>query len=32
MRSLLIGDYEVRSEIQGTDLYVLRLWHVREDR
>lgn len=32
VRRLLVGHYEVRYEIQGSTLYVLRLWHVREDR
>ncbi|MHC8409533.1 type II toxin-antitoxin system RelE/ParE family toxin [Pseudomonas sp. Hz4] len=32
VRRLLVGHYEVRYEIQGSTLYVLRLWYVREDR
>ncbi|MEN3813570.1 type II toxin-antitoxin system RelE/ParE family toxin [Chromobacterium piscinae] len=32
VRRLLIGQYEMRYEIQGDTLYVLRLWHTREDR
>ena len=32
VRRLLVGHYELRYEIQGSTLYVLRLWHVREDR
>jgi plasmid stabilization system protein ParE len=32
VRRLLIGGYELRYEIQGPTLYVLRLWHTREDR
>jgi plasmid stabilization system protein ParE len=32
VRRLLIGRYEVRYEIQGDALYVLRIWHTREDR
>jgi plasmid stabilization system protein ParE len=32
VRRLLVGHYEMRYEIQQSTLYVLRLWHVREDR
>ena len=32
VRRLIIGDYEVRYEVTATTLYVLRLWHTREDR
>jgi plasmid stabilization system protein ParE len=32
VRRLLVGHYEMRYEIQGSSLYILRLWHVREDR
>lgn len=32
VRRLLVGKYEVRYEIQGSYIYVLRLWHTREDR
>jgi plasmid stabilization system protein ParE len=32
VRRLLIGGYELRYEIHGPTLYVLRLWHTREDR
>ena len=32
VRRLVIGDYEVRYEVTETVLYVLRLWHTREDR
>ncbi|WP_158043556.1 type II toxin-antitoxin system RelE/ParE family toxin [Skermanella pratensis] len=32
VRRLLVGRYEIRYEIRGSILYVLRLWHVREDR
>ena len=32
VRSLVIGDYEVRYELKTKDLIVLRLWHAREDR
>lgn len=32
VRRLLVGHYEMRYEIQESTLYILRLWHVREDR
>jgi plasmid stabilization system protein ParE len=32
VRRLLVGHYEMRYEIQGSTLYILRLWHVREYR
>jgi plasmid stabilization system protein ParE len=32
IRRILAGNYEVRYEIQGSILYVLRLWHTREHR
>jgi plasmid stabilization system protein ParE len=32
IRRLLVGHYEVRYEIQESIIYVLRLWHTREDR
>ncbi|MDF2397801.1 type II toxin-antitoxin system RelE/ParE family toxin [Pseudomonas sp. 3MA1] len=32
VRRLLVGHYEVRYEIQGMALSILRIWHVREDR
>lgn len=32
VRRILVGAYEMRYEIQGTTIYVLRLWHTREDR
>ncbi len=32
VRSLIIGDYEVRYEIAGNELLILRIWHAREDR
>ena len=32
VRRLVIGDYEVRYEATETVLYVLRLWHTKEDR
>jgi plasmid stabilization system protein ParE len=32
VRRLLVGQYEVRYEIFGEIIYVLRLWHTREER
>ncbi|KXF75209.1 plasmid stabilization protein [Paramesorhizobium deserti] len=32
VRRLLVGHYEMRYEIQGMTVYVLRLWHTRENR
>lgn len=32
VRRILAGSYEMRYEIQKSTLYVLRLWHTREDR
>lgn len=32
VRRILVGRYEMRYEIQASTLYVLRLWHTREER
>ena len=32
VRRLLVGNYEMRYEIQNSTIYVLRLWHTRESR
>lgn len=32
VRRILVGQYEMRYEIQDDRLYVLRLWHTREER
>lgn len=32
VRRLLIGDYELRYELAGRDVIVLRIFHAREDR
>ncbi|WP_253305878.1 type II toxin-antitoxin system RelE/ParE family toxin [unidentified bacterial endosymbiont] len=32
VRRLLVGHYEMRYEIQDSSIYVLRVWHTREDR
>lgn len=32
VRRILVGHYEMRYEIQESTLYILRLWHTRENR
>lgn len=32
VRRILAGEYEIRYEVQGASIYVLRLWHSREAR
>jgi len=32
VRRLLMGDYEIRYELRTKDIFVLRLFHAREDR
>lgn len=32
VRRVLIGDYELRYELTGNDIFVLRIFHTREDR
>lgn len=32
VRRLIIGDYELRYEVTEHTIYILRLWHTREDR
>lgn len=32
VRRILVGDYEMRYEIREADIYILRIWHTREDR
>ncbi len=32
VRRLLVGDYEIRYELAGHDVFVLRIFHTREDR
>lgn len=32
VRRIMVGEYEVRYEIQDSIIYVLRLWHTREKR
>jgi len=32
VRRILVGQYEIRYEIQDDTIHLLRLWHTREDR
>ena len=32
VRRIYVTDYEMRYSIQGQTLYILRVWHAREDR
>jgi len=32
VRRILVGHYEMRYEIQESTIYLLRLWHSREER
>jgi plasmid stabilization system protein ParE len=32
VRRIQVGHYEMRYEIKETTIYILRLWHTREDR
>ena len=32
VRRILVAHYEIRYEIQKSTIYVLRLWHTRENR
>ncbi len=32
VRRILVGHYEMRSELLESVIYILRLWHTREDR
>ena len=32
VRKILISQYEMRYEIVNSTIYILRLWHTREDR
>jgi len=31
LRRILVGHYEIRYEIKGDIIYVLRIWHTREE-
>ena len=32
VRRILVGHYEMRYEIQQSIIYILRMWHTREER
>jgi hypothetical protein len=32
VRRLLVGHYEMRYELQESNIYILRIWHTRENR
>ncbi|WP_089390470.1 type II toxin-antitoxin system RelE/ParE family toxin [Pseudomonas delhiensis] len=32
VRRLLVGHYEMRYEIRGSDIHLLRVWHTCEER
>ena len=32
VRRFIVGNYEVRYELQEGVIYILRIWHTREDR
>lgn len=32
VRRIVVGRYEIRYEIQESVIFVLRIWHTREDR
>lgn len=32
VRRILVGRYEMRYEAQGEIIYILRIWHTREER
>jgi len=32
VRRIMVGSYEVRYEIAGGTIFILRLWHCRENR
>jgi plasmid stabilization system protein ParE len=32
VRRIIVGDYEIRYEILGETIWILQLWHGREDR
>jgi plasmid stabilization system protein ParE len=32
VRRILVNHYEIRYEIQESTIYVLRIWHTKEDR
>lgn len=32
VRHVLVGDYDLRYEIEGDDILIVRVWHGRENR
>lgn len=32
IRRIFVGHYEIRYEVRDGTIFVLRLWHMREDR
>lgn len=32
VRYIIVGDYELRYEVTENVIYILRIWHTREDR
>ncbi|MCC6796251.1 MAG: type II toxin-antitoxin system RelE/ParE family toxin [Candidatus Hydrogenedentes bacterium] len=32
VRRILVGDYEIRYEIRDKEIFILRIWHTREER
>jgi hypothetical protein len=32
VRRIIVGQYEMRYEIAGAKIFILRLWNCREDR
>ena len=32
VRKVFVGDYEIRYELADTDVFILRIFHAREDR
>jgi len=32
VRRIIVGNHEMRYEIQDEIIYILRIWHTREDR
>ena len=32
VRRILVGDYEIRYEVADTNIFILRIFHAREDR
>lgn len=32
VRRILVGHYEMRYEVQASNIYILRIWHTREER